>query len=155
MPGRTGWRRGRWLALAMIAAAGAASAGTDTMQDIMARDVNPGALAFWAAGNDPPDNETPAQAEKRWADAIRGAQMLQKAGPRLMAPPYARSGQWNEDAKYLVELAVEGEAAFKARNAEKAFNVGGRLYDACNECHKLYVPMKGAKIPRQGPAPLP
>jgi hypothetical protein len=52
------------LTLMFVSFAGAALAGGDSMRDIMARDVNPGALAFWAGGNDPPDNETPAQARR-------------------------------------------------------------------------------------------
>ena len=44
---------------ASLALAGAAvAAEVETMQTIMADHVNPGALAFWAGGNDPPENET-------------------------------------------------------------------------------------------------
>ena len=38
------------------------------------------------------------------------------------------------------QVSAEGEVAARARDPERAFEVGGRLYDACNGCHKTYVP---------------
>jgi hypothetical protein len=130
------------LTIAFVAVAGAALAADVAMKTVMADAVNPAALAFWAAGNDPPDGETPAQAKVRWAEALKGAKTLEEHGRMLMAAPYARSGRWNEDAKLMVDTAAEGEAAIKAQDAQKAFEIGGRLYDACNGCHKTYVPRR-------------
>jgi hypothetical protein len=125
------------------------------MQTIMAAHVNPGALAFWAAGNDPPEDETPAQADVRWREALKGAKAMQAWGLVMQTPPYTRSGRWNDDARLMIDMARLGEAPIQARDAAKAFEVGGRLYDACNECHKLYVPRRGATIPRDSPLNLP
>jgi hypothetical protein len=143
------------LTLAFAAVASTAVAGPDTMQTIMALHVNPAALAFWAGGNDPADGETPAQAKLRWAEALKGAQAMQVWGAILQKPPYTRSGQWNEDARYMAALGKEGEAVARGMDPAKAFEIGGRLYDACNECHKLYVPRRGATIPREAPPPAP
>ena len=107
---------------------------------IMAVHVNPGALAFWAGGNDPPETETPAQASYRWIAALAGAQTLQVKGRELAEPAHVRPGRWAEFANLMVDTGAEGEAASKARDAEKAFEIGGRLYDACNGCHKTYIP---------------
>lgn len=107
---------------------------------IMALGVNPGALAFWAGGNDPPENETPAAAAKRWEDAIKGAQVMQAKGRELQSAERSRPGRWNEFAQLMIDTSVEGEAASRAHDAEKAFEIGGRLYDACNGCHKTYIP---------------
>jgi hypothetical protein len=126
-----------------VALAGAALAGPPAMRDIMANDVNPGALAFWAGGNDPPEGETPAQAKARWAAAVQGARGLQAKGRMLMAAPYTRTGRWNDDAKLMIETGAAGEAAARAQDAAMAFEIGGRLYDACNGCHKTYVPRRG------------
>ncbi|MDB5444220.1 MAG: cytochrome c-554 [Phenylobacterium sp.] len=131
------------LTLMFVSFAGAALAGGDSMRDVMARDVNPGALAFWAGGNDPPDNETPAQARLRWAAALKGAQVLQARGRILMAAPYTRTGRWNADAKLMIDMGAAGEAAARAKDAPEAFEIGGRLYDACAGCHQTYVPKRG------------
>jgi hypothetical protein len=141
--------------LVCLALAPAALARDLTMRDIMAGHVNPGALAFWAGGNDPPDNETPAQAKARWAAALKGAQELQRQGAILQLTPYTRTGAWNDDAKDMADLGREAEPVIRRMDAAKAFEIGGRLYDACNECHKLYVPRRGARIPREAPQPAP
>jgi len=108
------------------------------VQAIMATGVNPGALAFWAGGNDPPENETPAQAAVRWDAAVKGAQTMQAKGVELMK--HSRPGRWNEFARMMIDVSKEGEGAAKAKDAEKAFEIGGRLYDSCNGCHKTYIP---------------
>lgn len=134
--------------LAVLAAGGAVAQVVNhdvPVQAIMATGVNPGALAFWAAGNDPPEGETPAQAEVRWAEAVKGAQTMQVKGRELMQ--HSRPGRWDEFAQMLVDGAVAGEAAAKAKDAEKAFEIGGGpIYDACNGCHKTYIPSP-ARLP--------
>ena len=130
------------LAAAAIFAAGAAAAQIVNhdlpVQAIMATAVNPGALAFWAGGNDPPENESKAEAAARWAEAVKGAQAMQAKGEDLKQ--FSRPGRWNEFAQMMIDVSKEGEAAAKAKDAEKAFEIGGRLYDACNGCHKTYIP---------------
>jgi hypothetical protein len=131
------------LAAVAILAAGEAVAQVVThdipVQTIMATGVNPGALAFWAGGNDPPEGETSAQAEARWAAAVQGAQTMQVKGRELMQ--HSRPGRWNEFAQMLVDGAIAGEAAAKAKDVDKAFEIGGGpIYNACNGCHKTYIP---------------
>jgi cytochrome c556 len=131
------------LAAAVILAAGETVAQVVNhdlpVQAIMATGVNPGALAFWAGGNDPPEGETKAGADARWAAAVQGAQTMQVKGRELMQ--HSRPGRWNEFAQMLVDGAVEGEAAAKAQDAAKAFEIGGGpIYNACNGCHKTYIP---------------
>lgn len=108
------------------------------VQMIMATAVNPGALAFWAGGNDPPENETPQQAQARWTEAVKGAQVMQAKGAELMK--HSRPGRWNAFAQLMIDTSKEGEVAAAAKDAEKAFEIGGRLYDSCNGCHKTYIP---------------
>ena len=108
------------------------------VQAIMATAVNPGALAFWAGGNDPPETESKAEAAARWDEAVKGAQAMQAQGEALKA--YSRPGRWNEFAQMMIDVSKEGEAAARAKDAEKAFEIGGRLYDSCNGCHKTYIP---------------
>lgn len=130
------------VATAAALAAGAAVAQVvnhdPPVQKIMATQTNPGALAFWAGGNDPPDGETKAEAKLRWADAVKGAQTLQSSGEALKK--LSRGPAWDAFAQLMIQTGKEGEAAARAQNAEKAFEIGGRVYDACNGCHKGYIP---------------
>ena len=117
------------------------------VQKIMAAVVNPGALAFWAGGNDPPDGESKAEAKVRWADAVKGAHALQTSGEELKK--HSRGVPWDAFADLMIQTGKEGEAAAKAKDAEKAFEIGGRVYDSCNGCHKTYIPPppKGTVLP--------
>ena len=136
------------LALAFaLAAAGAAPAEDETVKTIMRDHVNPGALDFWAGGNDPPENETKAEAAERWKAAVAGAQALQTYGKALQQPGSSLPGRWAEFAKLMEEQGALGEAAAKAQSMDKAFEVGGRLYDSCAGCHQTYIPRKTAPLP--------
>ena len=129
-------------AVLALCGAAAVAAEVESMQMIMADHVNPAALAFWAGGNDPPENESKAAADARWAEAVQGAQTMQAHGKAMMAPPYTRSGRWNAEAQLMVDIGREGEPVMKAKNTEKAFELGARLYDACKNCHDAYVPRR-------------
>ena len=135
---------GLLLSLLLVASASAATAEDLTTKMIMALDVNPGAVAFWAGGNDPAEGESAFATEARWAAALKGAQTMQAKGRLLQSPGIARDGPWSTFAEMMVQVSAEGEAAARARNAEKAFEIGGRLYDSCNGCHKTYVPRVAA-----------
>lgn len=130
---------GSGLALVVVGAAAAQA----SIADLMKHEVNPAALAFWAAGNDPPETETPAAAEARWRAAEAAVRTLKAEGARMQAPPYAVSAQWSEFARLMAATAASAEPAIRARDAEAAFDAGGRLYDSCNGCHKAYAPNRG------------
>ncbi len=128
------------LGLVFAVWASAATAEDLTTKMIMALDVNPGAVAFWAGGNDPAESESTFATEARWVAAVRGAQAMQAKGKLLQTAGIAREGPWSTFAEMMIQVSAEGEVAARARDSEKAFEVGGRLYDACNGCHKAYVP---------------
>lgn len=135
--------RSFWIGTALSVVLAGAAAAQASIADLMKHEVNPAALAFWAAGNDPPENETPAAAEARWRAAEAAVRTLQAEGARMQAPPYAIPGRWSEFARLMAETAASAESAVRARDAEAAFEAGGRLYDSCNGCHKAYAPPRG------------
>lgn len=126
--------------LMVVLAASGATAADLTSKMIMALDVNPAAVAFWAAGNEPPEGESVFAAGARWTAAVEGAQALQAKGKLLQSPGIAREGAWSTFAEMMTQVGAEGEIAARAKDPDKAFEIGGRLYDACNGCHKTYVP---------------
>ena len=142
-------RRRLLLAAAALLIAGEAVAQVVThdvaVQALMVQAVDPAAKAFWAGGNDPPEGETAAQAEARWAAAVQGAQTLQAKSRELMA--HSRPGRWNDFAQLLADGAAAGEVAARAKDVDKTFEIGGgAIYDACNGCHKAYIPSP-ARLP--------
>lgn len=126
--------------LAGAAAAQGASSPVSTAGQ-MKHIVNPAALAFWAAGNEPPERETPQAAEARWRAAQAAAKVLETEGRKLCQAPYARPGRWNEYAEDMARAAASAGPALQARDPEGAFAAGGRLYDSCDGCHKAYAPV--------------
>ena len=145
--------RASLIVIAALALAGGAAVAQvvnhdPPVQKIMAAHTNPGALAFWAGGNDPPDGETKAEAKIRWTEAVKGAQALQSSGEALKT--YSRGAPWNAFADLMIATGKEGEVAAKAKDVEKAFEIGGRVYDSCNGCHKGYIPPppKGTPLPQ-------
>ena len=100
--------------------------------------VDPAANALFAAGNDAPAGETPAQADVRFKAAAEGAKTLRAASAKLAAPPYAQSADWVKFNTLMASAAGEVETAAKARNVDGALAAGGNLYDSCNGCHHVY-----------------
>jgi cytochrome c556 len=135
--------RSFWIGIGLSVALTGAAAAQASIADLMKHEVNPAALAFWAGGNDPPENETPQAAQARWRAAEAAVRTLQAAGARMQAPPYALPGRWSEFAKLMADTAASAEPAIRARDADAAFEAGGRLYDSCNACHKAYAPARG------------
>lgn len=128
------------LAAALAGGACATAAAQVSMADMMKHTVDPAAQAFWAAGNDPPEGETPEQAEKRWQAAQSSIAVLKAAAAEMQKPPYVRAGGWAEHAKLMGDVAEKAAPAMAARDMEGAFAAGGALYETCEACHKTYVP---------------
>ena len=76
---------GLLLSLLFVVSASAATAEDLTTKMIMALDVNPGAVAFWAGGNDPAEGESAFATEARWVAAVKGAQAMQAKGRLLQS----------------------------------------------------------------------
>ncbi|WP_041373281.1 cytochrome c [Phenylobacterium zucineum] len=125
---------------AALAGGGAALAQSTAMADLMKQTVNPAALAFWAAGNEPPPGERPAAAAARWRAALDAARVLEAEGRRMQRPAYTQPGEWDAYAQAMADAAAGAVPALRARDAEAAFAAGGALYDSCNGCHKIYAP---------------
>lgn len=126
------------VATAQTPAAQPAPVSSPAMKAYMKDVVDPAANAVFAAGNDAPEGETPAQAAARWKAAEEGARTLKAAAVRLQQPDFRQPGDWAKFNTQLAEAAAAGETAAKAKNTDAAFTVGGQLYDSCNDCHHLY-----------------
>ena len=100
--------------------------------------VDPASKAFWAAGNDPPEPDTPAAAASRWAEGAKAATTLQETGRALLKAPYAKGAEWNGFAQKQVDAATAGAAAIAKKDTEAAFAAGGDMYEACNGCHAKF-----------------
>ena len=77
--------------------------------------------------------------DAEWAQVLHAAASVTEAGNLLMMAPRARdSGNWMKAAPALVDGGSDALQAAQARNADKLFDAGATLYEACNACHRQY-----------------
>ena len=74
-----------------------------------------------------------------WAQVLRASVSVTEAGNLLMMAPRARdTGNWMKAAQALVDGGRDALRAAQEKNAEKLFDAGAVLYEACNGCHRQY-----------------
>ena len=126
------------IAVAQAPAAKPTPVSSPELKAYMKTVVDPAANALFAAGNDAPAGETPAQADARFKAAAEGAKTLRVATAKLAMAPYAQPTDWVKFNTLMASAAGEVEAAAKTRNVDGALAAGGNLYDSCNGCHHIY-----------------
>lgn len=77
--------------------------------------------------------------DEDWLAVQLGAMAISEAGNLLMMAPRARDQDaWMRLSQGMVEAGREVLAAADARDAEAVFDLGERVYNACDRCHNLY-----------------
>ena len=76
-----------------------------------------------------------------WANVRNHAMMLTEAGNLLMMPSRAKDGdEWMKMAQELVDTSAVALRAAEAKNVEGLYDVGGKIDEVCEKCHKKYWP---------------
>jgi hypothetical protein len=84
--------------------------------------------------------ETP-QDDAGWATLQTKALILAESGNLLMIGDRARdAGTWRKDARALIDAAGAAVDAARARNVEQFGQAADAIYNACEGCHKDYLP---------------
>jgi hypothetical protein len=79
--------------------------------------------------------------EDEWANVRNHALMLTEAGNLLMMPTRAKDGdQWMTFAQELIDISAVALRAAEAKNVDALYDVGGRIDEVCEKCHKKYWP---------------
>src|SRR5262245_21980222 len=129
-------------------AAATASAATpfkavlDTKQ-LMGWVIDPSAGAVWQsvgtsvteAGE---ENKRPTT-DEQWNAVRNHAAIVAESGNLLMLAGRSQGGDWNAKAVSLIEAANEVIKATEVKDAEALFTAGGELYQACTDCHAVYL----------------
>jgi hypothetical protein len=87
----------------------------------------------------------PPKTDVEWNAVRNQALTLAESGNLLMMPSRVRDGDWNKDAKMLVDV---GATAFKAAMAKDMAGIvalNDQLNDACVVCHVQYRPGYGKR----------
>ncbi|OLC78352.1 MAG: hypothetical protein AUH72_16260 [Acidobacteria bacterium 13_1_40CM_4_65_8] len=107
--------------------------------------VDPSADVVWGSvatifTKDGVEERRPRNAEE-WANVRNNALMLTEAGNLLMMSPRAKDGdQWMKMSQALIDTAEIALRAAEAKNIDGLYDVGGRIDEACENCHKKYWP---------------
>lgn len=117
-----------------------------SVRDVMRHIVNPAAETYWShtgvIDTEAGSNDRTPTSEADWKATVDAAAQVMEAGNLLMLEGRARdpNGPWMKYAQALVDAGAEGMAAAQAKDHDKVFDAGGRIYDACFNCHGKYIP---------------
>lgn len=135
------------LAIAALVGAcnqGAGEAPEQTVQQLMANEVQPTAEVYWQSVQYISDaegmHEIVPRTDADWKRTRDAATKIGQLGALLKSPAYAagRNEDWVTFANSLIEVSKLAEQAADARDVEKTFEVGGTMYSVCSACHQVY-----------------
>jgi len=106
--------------------------------------VDPNADIIWEAVKtiDTPtgSEEIRPKSADDWAAVRNAAVAVAESGNLLMLVPRAKDGgEWMKRAQEMIDTGEKAIRAAEAKNADQLFTVGGDIYDACSNCHRLYM----------------
>ena len=79
--------------------------------------------------------------EEEWANVRNHAMMLTEAGNLLMMPSRAKDGDdWMKMSQELIDISAVALRAAEAKSIDGLYDVGGRIDEVCEKCHKKYWP---------------
>jgi cytochrome c556 len=118
-----------------------ASAATPTFKviapsrQIMLAVTIPASEAVFNAAAEPPTSD------EQWATVERAALALAESGNLLLIPGRAvDDGEWSRFAHMLIDTAAQAYSAAQAKNLDGVADAGNVIYEACEGCHKKYMP---------------
>jgi hypothetical protein len=127
-----------------------------TIQQFMAQKVDPASKVYFNAiqyiSDQTGNHDVKPETDADWAKVQQAAVDLQAYGKELQTPGYTegRNPDWTKMSADLVTVSQQAEAAAKAKNPDKVFEVAGTVYAVCDACHMAYP--KDSKTPGGGSA---
>jgi hypothetical protein len=103
-----------------------------TMSELMVHMIYPTSDAVFYISS-----RTPATDEE-WGVLQARTLTLAEAANLLMMPGRTRPGEWNKDARQMLDAASAAFKAAKAKDQAGVEAVSDQLYESCVSCHKAY-----------------
>ena len=106
--------------------------------------IEPAANVYWdAVGTISDAHGTVERAPKTTAEwnAVRNAAtVVAESGNLLMMDPRARNrDEWMALSRALVDVGERARAVAESRDTKAVFDVGADMYQACVNCHAIYL----------------
>ncbi|GFE82336.1 hypothetical protein GCM10011487_43360 [Steroidobacter agaridevorans] len=87
----------------------------------------------------------PPTTDEQWVSVERAALALAESGNLLLIPGRAvDEGEWSRFSHMLIDTAAQAYAASQAKDIEGVSEAGNAIYEACEGCHKKYLPQPAA-----------
>jgi hypothetical protein len=87
----------------------------------------------------------PPKTDGEWNVIRNQALTLAESGNLLMMPNRVREGDWNKDAKMLVDVGTTAFQRAMAKDMNGILALNQQLNDACVVCHQQYRPGYGRR----------
>lgn len=114
-----------------------------TTRDLMAGMIDASADALWDAvgtiWDENGENYWEPETDEEWLAVTGAAMTLIESGNLLMLGNRARdTDQWYAYSQDMIDAAAVALEAAQARDADRIFDSGEVVYNACNNCHNIY-----------------
>ena len=142
--------RHRTLTLFAVAALLAACKPAVPVKDLMAKDVQPSAQAYWDSvrfiSDETGDHDIFPRTDAEWQKTREAAAKLAELGEQLKSSDYSaeHGPDWIEFSDGMIQVAGKAEQAAIDKDVDAVFEVGGTLYSVCSACHQAYLPREQA-----------
>lgn len=108
-------------------------------REIMLAVTIPASEAVFTAAAEPPTTDD------QWVSVERAALTLAESGNLLLVPGRAvDEGEWSRFSRMLIDSAAQAYAAAQAKDIDGVSEAGNAIYEACEGCHKKYLPQPAA-----------
>jgi cytochrome c' len=108
-----------------------------TMSELMVHLIYPTSDAIFYISS-----RTPAT-DAEWTTLQAQTLILAESANLLMMPGRTRAGQWNRDARQMLDAAAAAFKGAKAKDTAAIEAVSDQLLESCTSCHKAYRPNYG------------
>lgn len=83
----------------------------------------------------------PPTTDEQWVNVERAALELAESGNLLLVPGRAvDEGEWANYSHMLIDTASKAYTAAQAKDIDGVSDAGNAIYEACEGCHKKYMP---------------
>jgi len=87
----------------------------------------------------------PPTTDEQWVSVERAALSLAESGNLLLIPGRAvDDGEWSRFSHMLIDTAAKAYSAAQAKDIDGVSDAGNAIYEACEGCHKKYMPQAPA-----------
>jgi hypothetical protein len=117
------------------------TARVGTMSELMVHMIYPTSDAVFYVSSRTPESDA------QWTELQAKTLTLAESANLLMMPGRTRPGQWNRDARQMLDAAWGAFKAAKAKDLAGLEAVSDQLYESCVSCHKAYRPDYGKPKP--------